>query len=182
MRHAAFSVATVVSTTGFSTVDFNLWPEISKLILVFLMFTGGCAGATCGGIKLSRIIILFKGYIRELNTLIHPRQKKNITIDRKPVEDQVVRSVSAYIACYILVFVVSLVLITLDGHDFATNFTAVTAAINNIGPGLGKVGPASNFAFFSPLSKIVFIFDMLAGRLELFPMLILFSPTTWKKY
>ena len=182
IRHAAFSVSSIISTTGFSTVDFNLWPEVPKLVLLFIMFTGGCAGSTCGGIKLSRIVILFKGYIRELNTLIHPRQKKNITIDKRPVGHEVVRSVSAYIVCYVLIFAASLLIVTLDGRDFLTNFTSVAATFNNVGPGLGDVGPASNFAFFSPLSKAVFIFDMLAGRLELFPMLILFSPITWKKY
>ena len=146
------------------------------------MFIGACAGSTGGGIKVSRIIILFKGFIREINTLIHPKQVKKITIDSRPVEHQVVRSVSAYIVCYITVFALSLLVVSLDNLSFTTNFTAVAATINNIGPGLGDVGPASNFALFSPLSKIVLIFDMLAGRLELFPMLILFAPSTWKKY
>ena len=182
MRHAAFTVASLVSTSGFSTENFDIWPELSKLILLFMMFMGACAGSTGGGIKVSRIIILFKGYIRELNTLIHPKQVKKITIDSRPVESQVVKSVSAYIVCYIMVFAVSLLVISFDNHSFATNFTAVTATINNIGPGFDGVGPAMNYAFFSPLSKITLIFNMLAGRLELFPMLILFSPATWKKY
>lgn len=182
MRHAAFTVASLISTSGFSTENFDIWPELSRLILVMIMFIGACAGSTGGGIKVSRIIILFKGYIREIGTLIHPKQVKKITIDSKPVESQVVKSVSAYIVCYVIVFALSLLIISLDNHSFTTNFTAVTATINNIGPGLDAVGPTANYAFFSPLSKITLIFNMLAGRLELFPMLILFSPTTWKKY
>ena len=130
MRHAAFTVASLVSTSGFSTENFDIWPELSKLILLFMMFMGACAGSTGGGIKVSRIIILFKGYIRELNTLIHPKQVKKITIDSRPVESQVVKSVSAYIVCYIMVFAVSLLVISFDNHSFATNFTAVTATIN----------------------------------------------------
>ena len=182
IRHAAFSVSSIISTTGFSTVDFNLWPEVPKLVLLFIMFTGACAGSTGGGIKISRIIILFKSYIRELGTLIHPRQTKKITIDSRPVEHEVVRSVSAYMACYVLLFATVLFIVSLDGHSFTTNFTAVSATINNVGPGLDGVGPTSNFAFFSPLSKLALTFNMLAGRLELFPMFILFSPSTWKKY
>lgn len=182
MRHAAFSVASLISTTGFSTENFDLWPALSKTVLVLVMFIGACAGSTGGGMKVSRIIILFKGFFREINTLIHPKQVKKISIDKRPVDKEVVRSVNAYVACYILVFVCSLLLISLfDNRDLVTNFTAVTATINNIGPGLAGVGPASSFADFSLLSKLVLTFDMLAGRLELFPMLILFSPSTWKR-
>lgn len=181
LRHAAFSVASLISTTGFATLDFNLWPELSKTLLVLVMFIGACAGSTGGGIKVSRIIILVKGFLRELGMLISPKQVKKITIDKRPVEGEVVRSVNAYIACYIVLFVTSLLLISFDSFDLVTNFTAVTATLNNIGPGLGAVGPTSNFAAFTPLSKLVLIFDMLAGRLELFPMLLLFSPTTWKR-
>ncbi len=181
MRHASFSVASLISTTGFSTENFDLWPELSKTVLVLTMFIGACAGSTGGGIKVSRILILFKGFAREVNTLIHPRQVKKITIDKRPVDREVVRSVNAYISCYILVFAISLLLITLDNRDLVTNFTAITATINNIGPGLSGVGPTANFADFSVFSKLVMTFDMIAGRLELFPMLILFSPSTWKK-
>ena len=181
MRHAAFSVASLISTTGFSTENFDLWPSLSKTVLVLVMFIGACAGSTGGGMKVSRIIIMFKGFIREIFTLIHPKQVKKITIDRRPVDREVVRSVNAYLACYILVFVGSLLLITLDNRDLVTNFTAVTATINNIGPGLSGVGPASNFADYSVFSKLVLTFNMIAGRLELFPMLILFSPATWSK-
>lgn len=181
MRHAAFSVASLISTTGFSTENFDLWPSLSKTVLVLVMFIGACAGSTGGGMKVSRIIIMFKGFAREIQTLIHPRQVKKISIDRRPVDPEVVRSVNAYLACYILVFVCSLMLLTLENHDIVTNFTAVAATINNIGPGLNEVGPAANFAHFSVFSKLVLTFNMIAGRLELFPMLILFSPSTWKK-
>ncbi|MBO7196440.1 MAG: TrkH family potassium uptake protein [Clostridia bacterium] len=181
LRDAAFSVASLISTTGFSTADFDLWPGLSKTILVLVMFIGACAGSTGGGMKVSRLIIAFKGFVREINTLIHPRQVKQITIDKRPVDREVVRSVNAYLACYILVFVGALMLISLDNKDLVTNFTAVTATINNIGPGLAAVGPTANFAHFSGFSKLVMTFTMIAGRLELFPMLILFSPNTWKK-
>ena len=181
MRHAAFTVASLISTTGFSTENFDLWPALSKTVLVLVMFIGACAGSTGGGMKVSRILILFKGFAREVNTLIHPKQVKKITIDKRPVDREVVRSVNAYISCYILVFAISLLLITLDNRDLVTNFTAITTTINNVGPGLSGVGPAANFADFSAFSKLVMTFDMIAGRLELFPMLILFSPSTWKK-
>lgn len=181
MRHAAFTVASLISTTGFSTENFDLWPALSKTVLVLVMFIGACAGSTGGGMKVSRILIAFKGFVREIFTLIHPKQVKKITIDRRPVDREVVRSVNAYLACYILVFATSLLLITLDNRDLVTNFTAVAATINNIGPGLAGVGPAANFADFSIFSKLVLTFNMIAGRLELFPMLILFSPATWKK-
>ena len=181
MRHAAFSVASLISTTGFSTENFDLWPSLSKTVLVLVMFIGACAGSTGGGMKVSRLLIAFKGYVREIFTLVHPKQVKKITLDGRTVDREVVRSVNAYLACYILVFTTSLLLITLDNHDMVTNFTAVAATINNIGPGLSEVGPASNFAGFSGFSKIVLTFNMIAGRLELFPMLVLFSPATWKK-
>ena len=182
LRHAAFTVASLISTTGFATVDFNAWTSsLAKTVLIMVMFIGACAGSTGGGMKVSRIIIIFKGFMREVYTLIHPKQVKKITIDRRPVDREVVRSVNAYVACYILVFATSLLLITIDNKDLVTNFTAVTATINNIGPGLSEVGPASNFASFSIFSKLVLTFNMIAGRLELFPMLILFSPATWKK-
>lgn len=181
LRHVSFTVASVISTTGFSTVDFNLWPELSRTIIVLLMLVGGCAGSTGGGIKVTRIIILVKGLAKELEVMIHPKQLKKITVDSKPIEHEIVRSVNSYMVCYVLLFMASALIISVDGHDLITNFTAVSAAVNNIGPGLELVGPTQNFGFFSPLSKFVLIFDMLAGRLELFPMLLLFSKATWKK-
>ena len=182
LRHAAFTVASLISTAGFSTLNFDLWPEFSKLLLVLLMFIGACAGSTGGGIKVSRIIILVKGMLRELGDLIHPRRVKKITIDKKPVSSEVVRSVNAYIVTFIILFAASMILLAPDNNSsgLLTNFTATIACMNNIGPGLEQVGPAGGYAFFTPFSKLVLIFDMLAGRLELFPMLILFSPATWK--
>ena len=181
IRHSAFSVASLISTTGFSTENFDLWPTLSKVILVLVMFIGACAGSTGGGIKVSRIIILIKGAIREFRYALNPRQIKKISIDSKPIDDEVVRSVNSYIVCYLLVFTVSVFAISFEGHDLITTFTSVTATINNVGPGLAKVGPAGNYAFFSVPSKLILIFDMLAGRLELLPMLLLFHPATWKK-
>ena len=181
LRHAAFSVATVVSTSGFATADFNLWPSLSTTILVTLMFMGACAGSTGGGIKVSRIILMLRGAGREIGNMIHPRRVKRVSVDGKPVEHDAVHAVFMYLVAFAFVFFASFLIISIDGHSFETNFTAVAATINNIGPGLGDVGPTGNFAFFSIPSKIVLMFNMLAGRLELFPMLVLLSPMTWKK-
>lgn len=181
LRHSAFTVATIISTTGFTTTDFNLWPELSRSLLVILIFCGACAGSTCGGLKISRIVILFKGIGKELQNLIHPKQVKKIVVDKRPVEHEVVRSVNVYVVCMVMVLIFSLLVISFDNHDFTTNFTSIATCLNNVGPGLNLVGPTGNFSFFSPLSKLVLIFDMLAGRLELFPVLLLFSPVTWKK-
>lgn len=180
LRHVAFTVASIISTTGFATADFNLWPAFSHVLLVSVMFIGACAGSTGGGIKVSRIIILFKGMAKELKSMLHPRRVQKITVDSRSVENDVVRSVNSYIVFYVAIFAASLLVISLDNYDFTTNFTAVAATINNIGPGLEAVGPTQNFSLFSPLSKLVLCFNMLAGRLELFPMLLLFSPSTWR--
>lgn len=181
LRHSAFTVASLISTTGFSTTDFNLWPELSRTLLVIIMFIGACAGSTGGGIKVSRLIILFKGMSKELQTMVQPRKIKKIKMDSHLIDHETVRSVNVYMVAYLMIFAISLVMISFDNHDLITSFTAVTATINNIGPGLDLVGPTSNFGFFTVQSKIVLIFDMLAGRLELFPMLLLFTPATWKK-
>ncbi len=179
VRHAFFTVASIISTTGFTTDNFNLWPALSQTILVLIMFIGGCAGSTAGGIKCSRVIILVKGMLRELRTIVHPKQVKKITIDKIPVDREVVRSVNAYIVSFIAIFVASLAIISFDNCDLVTNFTAVTTTLNNVGPGLGNA--YSNFTVFSPLSKIFFSLNMLAGRLEIFPLLILLSPGTYKR-
>ncbi len=181
LKHAFFSVSTVISTTGFVTADFNLWPTLSRTILVALMFVGACAGSTGGGIKVSRFVILFKSIRKEMSRMLHPRQVKKTTLDGRTVEEEVAHSIFVFVAVYVFVFAASLLLVSLDGKDLVTNFTAVAATFNNIGPGLGEVGPVGNYASFSVLSKLVLSFDMLAGRLELFPMLLLFSPKTWKK-
>ena len=178
---SSFTVSSVISTTGFSTADFNNWPELSRTILVLLMFVGACAGSTGGGMKVSRIIILFKNLGRELLVMIHPKQVRKIKMDGHPVENETVHSVSVYIVAYLALIVLSIGLISFDNHDLITNFTSVVSATNNIGPGLELVGPSANFGFFSVLSKSVLIFDMLAGRLELFPMLLLFNRAMWKK-
>jgi len=181
LRYAFFNFSSVISTTGFASADFDLWPSFSKMLLVIAMFVGACAGSTGGGIKISRILLMGKTMIRELGAAIRPKQIKKITIDGAPQPSPIVRALFGYMVCFIVVFFTSTLIVSLDGHDFTTNFTAVTATIGNIGPGLAKVGPTQNFAFFSPLSKIVLIFDMLAGRLEFYPMLLLFFPQTWKK-
>ena len=181
VRHVSFSVATLISSTGFSTVDFNQWPELSRTLLVMLLFIGACAGSTGGGIKVSRVMILLRGAFNEIGNLAHPRRVKRVTIDGHPVEPEVIRATNVYLVWYVLIFALSVILISFDNHDLVTNFTAVLATVNNMGPGLGLVGPAGNFAFFSIPSKLVLIFDMVAGRLELFPMLVLLAPSTWKK-
>lgn len=181
VKHISFTVASLITTTGFMTVDFNLWPELSRTILVLIMFIGACAGSTGGGIKVSRFIILFKSMSKEIRLLIHPNHIRKLEIDGHKIEHNVIRSTNVYMVCYLMIFVISVLIISFDNHSLITNFTAVSATINNIGPGLDMVGPTQNFGFFSDTSKLVLIFDMLAGRLELFPVLLLFSPVTWKK-
>ena len=182
IRHSAFQVGTIITTTGYATADFDKWPAFSQSILVALMMCGACAGSTGGGIKVSRIVLLFKTIRKELVKITHPRYIKKIQFDGVSVAHETVRNTNVFIAVYCLIFALSVLLVSIDNHDFTTNFTAVTATINNIGPGLALVGPTQNFGFFSPFSKIVLIFDMLAGRLELFPMLLLFTPSVWKRY
>lgn len=180
LTKASFQVGSIITTTGFSTTDFNLWPQTSKTILVLLMFVGACAGSTGGGIKVSRLVVLFKTLIKELNSYIHPKSIKKIKFEGKPVEHEVVRSINVYFITFMILFSLSVLAISFEGKDLVTNFTAVAATINNIGPGLELVGPTQNFGSFTPFSKYVLMFDMLAGRLELFPLLILFHPAVWK--
>ena len=182
VRHVFFQVGSIITTTGYMTTDFNTWPMLSKTILVALMFIGACAGSTAGGIKVSRIVLLFKTIRKELSILIHPRLVKKIKVDGHSISHDVIRSTNVFIAVYFVIYFISLLLISLDNQDFTTNFTAVAATLNNIGPGLELVGPTQNFSFFSSFSKYVLMFDMLAGRLEIFPMLILFHPACWKKH
>ncbi|MDY3304913.1 MAG: TrkH family potassium uptake protein [Clostridia bacterium] len=181
VKHVAFQVGSIITTTGYSTVDFNHWPELSKAVIVMLMFFGACAGSTGGGIKISRIMILVKSIVKEVKLLAHPKSTIKIKMSGRTVEHETIRAVNVFMAAYLLIFVVSAIIISMDNFDFTTNFTAVAATLNNIGPGLSKVGPATNFSLYSPLSKTVLIFDMLIGRLEIFPILILLAPTTWKK-
>ena len=182
LRHAAFQVGSIITTTGFATADFNQWPGLSCTILVILMFIGACAGSTGGGIKVSRFIILFKSIRKELNQHLHPRAVSKIAVDGKLVEHEVIRATNVFLFTYLMIFTLSILLVSLDNHDLITNFTAVAATLNNIGPGLSLFGPTENFAFFSGGVKLVLIFDMLAGRLEIFPVLLLFMRQTWKKF
>ncbi|MBQ4526717.1 MAG: TrkH family potassium uptake protein [Clostridia bacterium] len=181
INHSSFQVASIITTTGFSTLNFDLWPEFSKCILVILMFLGACAGSTGGGIKISRIIILVKSIAKEIKIMAHPKTTLKIKMNGRVVEHETVRSVNVFMVAYLIIFMLSILLISLDGMGFETNFTSVAATINNIGPGLADVGPASNFSCFSPFSTIILIIDMLIGRLEVFPLLLLISPYTWKK-
>lgn len=180
LSQSAFQVSSIITTTGFSTANFDLWPQASRTILVLLMFVGACAGSTGGGIKVSRIVMLVKTVFLELHSYIHPKSIRKVKMDGKPVPHEIICSLNAYFITFMLVFVASVFALSFEGHDLVTNFTAVAATINNIGPGLSLVGPVENFGFFSIFSKYVLMFDMLAGRLELFPMLILFHPTIWK--
>lgn len=180
-RHASFQVGSIMTTAGFSSANFDVWPGLSKSILVLLMFIGGCAGSTCGGIKVSRILIYLKTVKKEIAQLCHPRNVKVIKIDGKPLAHNVLRSANIFLIVYMMIFVCSTLLISVDEFDLVTNFTAVASALGNIGPGLSLVGPTRNFDLYSGFSKYVLMFDMLAGRLELFPLLVCLSPSTWKK-
>lgn len=180
-HHAFFQVATLISSTGFATTNFDLWPSVSKVILILLMFCGACAGSTGGGLKVSRVLILLKSGIQEIKALLHPRTVKQTRIEGKVLESGVRSSVQVFFFAYLLVFAISLLLVSFDGYDFETSFTAILATMSNMGPGMGAVGPMCNYSEFSAMAKSVMIFDMLAGRLELFPMLIIFVPETWKR-
>ena len=181
-HHASFTVSSVMTTTGFATEDFNLWPQLSRAILCSLMVVGASAGSTGGGIKVSRLIILFKTIGKELHQYLHPRGVRRVSMDGKPVPHDVVRAINVFMIAYVLILAISTLLIAFDDHDFTTNFTAVVATLNNIGPGLEMVGPTQNFSIFSSEAKLVLIFDMLAGRLELFPLLLLFKKETWERF
>lgn len=181
-QQAAFQVGSIITTTGYATTDFNTWPQVSRTILVMLMFVGACAGSTGGGIKVSRFVILLKTVNKELHLFLHPKAVRKISMDGKVVEHEVVRSINVFMTAYVLIFAFSILLVGFDNHDLITNFTAVAATLNNIGPGLELVGPSQNFSLFSDPAKCVLIFDMLAGRLELFPLLLLFVRDTWKKF
>ena len=180
IRHSFFQVAALITTTGFTTTDFSTWPSICKTILVMLMFVGACAGSTGGGIKISRYIISVKSVGREIKSFLHPKSVNKVKMDSRIVDRDVIRTTNIYFITFIMIFVVSLLIVSIEGRDLTSNFTAVASEINNIGPALSSVGSIDNFSDFTVLSKCVFIFDMLAGRLELFPMLMLFHPVLWK--
>lgn len=176
-----FYVSSIITTTGFGIGDVNHWPELSKAIIIIITFIGAMAGSTGGGFKVSRLIILCKELKKEFSLLIHPRNVRSVKMDGKTVDHSIIRSTSMFLVAYIGIFVFSFVLISIENKDFLTSFTSVAANLNNTGPGLGAVGPVGNYADFSIFSKCVLIFDMLAGRLELFPMLLLLFPSAWKK-
>ncbi len=180
-RYAFFQVSSIITTTGFATADYELWPTLSKTVLVLLMFVGACAGSTGGGLKVSRVIILLKTAVKELRYQINPREVRTIRCDGETVHHSVVTGVSSYFGIYMLIMALSTLLIAFDGKDPVTTFTSVVACLNNIGPGLAEVGATGNFSEFSAFSKLVLSFDMLAGRLELFPMLIALSPSMWRR-
>lgn len=181
IHHSAFQVSSIITTTGYATLDFNYWPSFSKTILVLLMFIGACAGSTGGGIKVSRIIVLFKTIGKEMSYLVHRRSVKVLKLNGKKLEKENIHSINVFFVTYMVLFAASFLLISLDNFDITTTFTATLATLGNIGPGLGVVGPMGNFGEFSILSKLVMMFNMLAGRLEIFPILLLFSPSTWKR-
>jgi trk system potassium uptake protein TrkH len=181
-HHAFFAVTSIMTTTGFGTLDFDKWPEFSRVLLMGLALIGACAGSTGGGFKFSRALIIIRNARNELNFLVHPKAVKRVYMDGHVVEGTTVKSVSAYLGLYVITLLASILIVSLDNFDFQTTVTSVIATMNNIGPGLGMVGPAGNYSEFSYLSKIVLMFDMLAGRLELLPFFIVAKPKTWKRY
>ena len=182
IQQAAFQVGSIITTTGFSSCDFDQWPSFAKSILVVLMFIGACAGSTGGGMKISRFMILAKSIRKEIAQTLHPNVVAPVRVDGKPLDQDTLRSTNVFMAAYFIIFGASVLLVSLDGQGLVTNFTAVAATFNNIGPGLEGVGPMANFGLYSGFSKLVLTVDMLAGRLELFPLLMLFVPETWKKF
>ena len=181
MRHAAFQVSSIVTTTGFSTANFDLWPTFSKSILFILMLLGACAGSTAGGLKCARVLLLLKGVRRNISQIMHPQRVQVVRVNERVVDERILSNTQAYLAVYLLLFVISFLVIGLDGFSITTNLSAVMACFNNIGPGFDAVGPTCNFGSFGVFSKLVLILDMLAGRLEIFPILVLMSPKTWTR-
>ena len=181
LRYAFFQVSSIITTTGFATADFNTWPTFSKGILMVLMFIGACAGSTGGGVKVARVVILVKSSLADMRKMLHPNAIATVRFEGKPLTERSVRGVHVFISVYVLVFAVSFLLLTLEGFDLVTTFTALAACINNIGPGLEVVGPMGNYAQFSPWAKLLLSFNMLVGRLEIFPMLLLCAPSIWKR-
>ena len=180
VRHAAFSVATIASSTGFATTDFDLWPAFSKGILMVLMLVGACAGSTGGGLKVARLLLLVKGLGRNIGQVLSPRRVDVVRNNGRAVDERVLANTNAYFSAYVIILFLSFVLVSLDGFSITTNLTAVMSCFNNMGPGFEAVGPTCNYGAFSVFSKIILILDMLAGRLEIFPILVLFSPAIWR--
>ncbi|MBO5774275.1 MAG: TrkH family potassium uptake protein, partial [Clostridia bacterium] len=182
LRYSFFQVNTIISTTGYSTADFNAWPTFAKIILFMLMIIGSCAGSTAGGFKISRMLILSKSSVTDMRKMLHPRQVIKTKLDGDVLSEDTIRNTKAYLVAYVGIMVVSILLISIEGYGgFETNVSAVVACFNNIGPGFELVGATGNYSEYSIFSKIILSLDMLAGRLEIFPMLLLFSPSTWRK-
>ena len=181
IRHAAFQVGTLVSSTGFASADFDLWPSFSKAVLMCLMVVGACAGSTGGGLKVARLLLVFKSLGRNIRQTLNPRKVQVIRNNGHVVNEDVLDNTNAYLAAYVIILFVSFVLVSIDSHSVATNFTAVLSCFNNMGPGLEAVGPTCNYSSYSAFSKIILCLDMLAGRLEIFPILVLLSRSTWKR-
>ncbi len=182
LRHSAFTVSTVVSTTGYATTDFNLWPMFSKSILLALMFFGSCAGSTAGGVKSIRILVMFKSLFHEIKHTIHPNSVQTVKVDGKALDSDTLKSILIFFFAYVIIIVFAVIIVSLDNFDFMTSFSAVIATISNIGPGFEFVGPMGSFADFSNLSKLVMTACMILGRLEVIPVLVLFAPSIWKKH
>jgi len=182
LRHSAFTVSTLVTTTGYATTDFNLWPMFSKSILLALMFFGSCAGSTAGGVKSIRILVLFKSFIYEIKRTIHPNSVQTVKVDGKVIDDDTLKSIMLFFFAYVMIIIFAVIIVSLDNFDFMTSFSAIIATISNIGPGLELVGPMGSFADFSNPSKIVMTACMIIGRLEVMPVLLLFAPSIWKKH
>ena len=180
-RYASFQVGSIITTTGFATADYDQWPELSKSILLALMFVGACAGSTGGGIKVSRLLIIVKSIRREVRKMLHPNAVTIIKVNGKKIGQDTLKNVNLYLTCYIMILIVSILLVSIDNFDFATTFSGVLTTMSNVGPGISKVGPVMNFQPFSAVSKLVFCFDMLIGRLEIFPYLLLLSPELWRR-
>jgi trk system potassium uptake protein TrkH len=181
LRASAFQVSSIITTTGYSTVDFNLWPTLSKTVIICLMFVGACAGSTGGGFKVTRVVMLFKSIKQELKRMIHPRSVQAVKFEGKVVEQTTLNGVGIYLAIYLVCFMAILITISFEPFDFETVFSATMSCINNIGPGLSAVGPMASFAEFTGFSKIILSFAMLLGRLEIYPLLIALTPSTWTK-
>ena len=180
LREAFFTVSATITTTGFCVVNYDLWPSLSKLIIIILMFVGSMAGSTGGGIKVSRIVILLKSFKREIKKLLHPNCVEAVRVDGKPIDDGIVKSVNSYLVVLIIIFLVGTLLISIDGFSLDTNISAMAACLNNVGPGLNVVGPIGDYSGFSSFSKILLSLSMLAGRLEIYPILMLFNPRTYR--
>ena len=180
-RYASFQVGSIITTTGFATADYDQWPELSKSILLALMFVGACAGSTGGGIKVSRLLIIVKSIRREVRKMLHPNAVTIIKVNGKKIGQDTLKNVNLYLTCYIIIMIVSILLVSIDNFDFATTFSGVLTTMSNVEPGISKVGPVMNFQPFSAVSKLVFCFDMLIGRLEIFPYLLLLSPELWRR-